>query len=299
MKLRAFVIFICLILCSVFRASAQGFEANGVVLDKDGLSVIGATVMVDGTSNGTITDMDGKFFINVPNEKTMLKISYIGYESVTIAAAKNMKIVLSSEAQELEEVVVVGYGVVKKSDLTSSIATLKEEDIKKNVGANFVSAMQGKVAGVQITNSSGAPGSTPNVIIRGVTTQNGSSPLYVVDGIPGVNINSINQNDIKSIEILKDAASTSIYGARGSNGIILITTKKGAANTKTQFNLSMRTGIQTIPNPGVASAEEYQRVYEARYLNDNLTVPVGWDGTTSTDWWNELVSRVSSSLYQF
>lgn len=117
MKLRAFVIFICLILCSVFRASAQGFEANGVVLDKDGLSVIGATVMVDGTSNGTITDMDGKFFINVPNEKTMLKISYIGYESVTIAAAKNMKIVLSSEAQELEEVVVVGYGVVKKSDL--------------------------------------------------------------------------------------------------------------------------------------------------------------------------------------
>ena len=105
-----------------------------VVLDKDGLSVIGATVMVDGTSNGTITDMDGKFFINVPNEKTMLKISYIGYESVTIAAAKNMKIVLSSEAQELEEVVVVGYGVVKKSDLTSSIATLKEEDIKKNVG---------------------------------------------------------------------------------------------------------------------------------------------------------------------
>lgn len=289
MKLRAFVIFICLILCSVFRASAQGFEANGVVLDKDGLSVIGATVMVDGTSNGTITDMDGKFFINVPNEKTMLKISYIGYESVTIAAAKNMKIVLSSEAQELEEVVVVGYGVVKKSDLTSSIATLKEEDIKKNVGANFVSAMQGKVAGVQITNSSGAPGSTPNVIIRGVTTQNGSSPLYVVDGIPGVNINSINQNDIKSIEILKDAASTSIYGARGSNGIILITTKKGAANTKTQFNLSMRTGIQTIPNPGVASAEEYQRVYEARYLNDNLTVPVGWDGTTSTDWWNELV----------
>ena len=257
MKLRAFVIFICLILCSVFRASAQGFEANGVVLDKDGLSVIGATVMVDGTSNGTITDMDGKFFINVPNEKTMLKISYIGYESVPIAAAKNMKIVLSSEAQELEEVVVVGYGVVKKSDLTSSLATLKEEDIKKKVGANFVSAMQGKVAGGQITNSSGAPGSTPNVIIRGVTTQNGSSPLYVVDGILGVNINSINQNDIKSIEILKDAASTSIYGARGSNGIILITTKKGAANTKTQFNLSMRTGIQTIPNPGVASAEEY------------------------------------------
>lgn len=275
--------------CFSLLGYGQEFRANGVVVDKEGMSIIGATVQIDGTANGTMTDMDGKFDINVPNNKTKLKISYVGYTPVTIRATRDMKIVMQEAAEVLEEVVVVGYGVVKKSDLTSSISTLKDEDIKNNVGANFVTAMQGKVPGVQITNSSGAPGSAPNVIIRGVTTQNGSAPLYVVDGIPGVNINNINQNDIQSIEILKDAASTSIYGARGSNGIILITTKKGKANTKTNFSVSMRVGIQTIPNPGVASADEYQRVYEARYLNDDLTVPFGWDGTTYTDWWDLLI----------
>lgn len=293
MKIKSFVIFISLMLCSVFRANAQEFQANGIVLDSDGLSVIGATVLIDGSTEGTITDIDGKFTINVPSKQSVLQISYIGYETVTVVAAQNMKVILKNATQELEEVVVVGYGVVKKSDLTSSIVTLKEDDIKNNVGANFVSGIQGKVAGVQITNSSGAPGSTPNIIIRGVTTQNGSAPLYVVDGIPGVNINSINQNDIKSIEILKDAASTSIYGARGSNGIVLITTKKGSPNMKTQFGMSIRTGIQTIPNPGIASAEEYQKVYEARYTNDNQEIPVLWNGTVSTDWWKEIIREAA------
>lgn len=279
----------CLFTLSMVGVNAQSFEANGVVIDEEGLALIGATVVLDGTTTGTTTNLDGEFKISVPNPNSTLTISYIGYDPTTLIATKDMKITLQSSSQELEEVVVVGYGVVKKSDLTSSIAVVKGEELKKNVGANFVSGLQGKVAGVQISTSSGAPGSTPNVIIRGVTTQNGSQPLYVVDGVPGVNINSINQNDIKSVEILKDAASTSIYGARGSNGIILITTNRGTTNTKTQFNVSLRTGIQNIPKPNIASAAEYQQVYEARYTNDDLLVPVNWDGVTQTDWWNELV----------
>ena len=156
-----------------------------------------------------------------------------------------------------------------------------------------MNALQGKINGVQIS-SSGGPGDAPRVIIRGVTTTNGSDPLYVVDGMPvGTNINFLSQNDIESIEVLKDASAAAIYGTRGSNGVILVTTKKGKAG-KTQFQINTSVGLQTIADPKMANASEYEKVFKARYTNDGST-PI-WntpEGSTGTDWWNQVVNKTA------
>lgn len=216
-------------------------NVTGVVKDKTGEPIIGASVIEIGTSNGTITDFDGNFSLSIPNG-SKIQVSYIGYKSQTIQAVgeKSINVILKEDSETLDEVVVVGYGAVKKSDLTSSISTVKGKELEKTVSGNPLNALQGKVSGVQITNTSGAPGSTPRIIIRGVTSQNGVSPLYVVDGIPGVSLNSISSSDILSMEILKDAAATSIYGSRGANGVVLVTTKKGNLNTPIKFNVSLK-----------------------------------------------------------
>ena len=271
----------------------QKVTISGTVSDELHEPVIGASVIEKGTSNGTITDIDGNFTLKVP-AGTIIQISYIGFKDQLVKATstEKIKIVLKEDTETLDEVIVVGYGVVKKSDLTSSISTVKGQELQKISAGNPLSALQGKVSGVQITNTSGAPGSTPRVIIRGVTTQNGSSPLYVVDGIPGISLNSINTNDILSMEILKDAAATSIYGTRGANGVILITTKKGKTNTPIKFTISLKQGFQHIPRPEIAGADEYRKVYNARYENDDMTPPVAFDDT-ETDWWKEVVSPLA------
>lgn len=269
----------------------ESVKITGVVLDALGEPIIGASIVEVGTTNGTITDFDGRFELNV-SSSSKIKISYLGYKDFEFPASNavsGIKVNLKEDTETLEEVVVVGYGAVKKSDLTSSISTVKGQELQKVSSGNPLSALQGKVSGVQITNTSGAPGSTPRVIIRGVTSQNGTAPLYVVDGIPGVSLNSINTNDILSMEILKDAAATSIYGTRGANGVVLITTKKGKKNTAIKFNVSLRQGFQHIDKPAIASADEYMKVYNARFENDGLKPPVGFDNAVSTDWWDELV----------
>lgn len=268
----------------------QQISVKGVVVDNQGEPVIGASVVQENTTHGTITDLNGEFKLTV-SVGAMLKITFIGYKDVIVKAlgTETLKVVLVEDTETLDEVVVVGYGVVKKSDLTSSISTMKGNELQKVASGNPLSALQGKVSGVQITNTSGAPGSTPRVIIRGVTSQNGSEPLYVVDGIPGVSMNSINSNDILSMEILKDAAATSIYGTRGSNGVVLITTKKGRTNSPMKFSVSLKQGIQHIPRPEIASAEEYKKVYNARFENDGMTPPVDFANSVETDWWKEVV----------
>lgn len=262
----------------------QSFGAKGIVTDEAGEPLIGVAVIQVGTTRGTMTGADGRFELNV-DQDSMLEFSCMGFLSQMMKADGNMNIMLVTDNTNLEESVVVGYGYVKKSDLTSSISVIKSDEIKKSFSSSALNAIQGKVAGVQVTNTSGAPGATPSIKIRGVTTQNGSEPLYVVDGIPGVNVNFINQNDIKSIEILKDAASTSIYGARGSNGVILITTNSGSYDQNTKFTFGIKQGFQVIPKPEMASAAEYTQVYNARFINDGAPVPYGWDGT-ETDWWD-------------
>jgi TonB-linked SusC/RagA family outer membrane protein len=267
-------------------------KLTGVVLDENGEPLLGANVLQKGTTNGSITDLDGKFTIDVPQGSTLV-ITYIGYitKEVSVGNATTFRINLVEDSKALDEVVVVGYGVVKKSDLTSSISTVKGEEITSLSTGNALYSLQGKATGVQIT-ADGSPDGTPRVIIRGVTSINGSDPLYVVDGVPtGTSISDLNQDDIESIEVLKDASSAAIYGTRGSNGVILITTKQGRMG-KTTFQFNASVGVQSMPKPDVAGPEVYEQVYKARYINDG-NVPV-WkanpSGVTGTDWWDEVIN---------
>lgn len=218
----------CLALTSLC-SYAQTITVKGVVTSaSDKEPMIGATVQVKGTGTGTITSIDGDYSLNDVAKDAVLVFSSIGYETqeIKVNGQTVINVVLKDASELLDEVVVIGYGAVKKSDLTSSISTVKGKEITETVTGNAMDALQGKINGVQVT-SGGGPGAQPKVLIRGVTTVNGTDPLYVVDGMPvGTNINFLNSNDIESMEVLKDASAAAIYGTRASNGVILITTKK-------------------------------------------------------------------------
>ncbi len=295
MKKQILVLCLALIsLCAHAQITVKGIVTSAT----DNEPLIGATIQVKGTGHGTVTDLDGNYTLANLTEDNILVFSSIGYQTQEIRVANQNTInVVMAEAEEmLDELVVIGYGAVRKSDLTSSISTIKGDEIIKVTTGNAMDALQGKVNGVQVT-SGGGPGTTPKVLIRGVTTVNGSDPLYVVDGMPvGTNINFLNTNDIESMEVLKDASAAAIYGTRGSNGVILITTKKGSAG-KTLFNISSSVGFQTISNPNMAKASEYEQVFKTRYTNegrapvwnskDNITDAEG------TNWWDEVVNKTA------
>lgn len=289
------------LLLSFFTLSlyAQQVKLTGNVTSaSDKEPMIGVTIMVKGTPTGTVTDFDGNYSLEVPSNSTII-FSMIGYKTqeIKVNSRTHINVALAEDVEALDEVVVIGYGAVKRSDLTSSISTVKGEDLKSMASGNAMTSLQGKVNGVQVTNA-GGPGATPRVIIRGITTVNGSDPLYVVDGMPvGTNINFLNQEDIESMEVLKDASAAAIYGTRGSNGVILITTKKGKEG-KTQFQFNTSIGFLTLSKPDVAGASEYEKVIKARYTNDgNQPVWNGKDNYTDaegTDWWNETVKKVAT-----
>lgn len=289
------------LLLSFFTLSlyAQQVKLTGNVSSaSDKEPMIGVTIMVKGTPTGTVTDFDGNYSLEVPSNSTII-FSMIGYKTqeIKVNNRTHINVALAEDVEALDEVVVIGYGAVKRSDLTSSISTVKGEDLKSMASGNAMTSLQGKVNGVQVTNA-GGPGATPRVIIRGITTVNGSDPLYVVDGMPvGTNINFLNQEDIESMEVLKDASAAAIYGTRGSNGVILITTKKGKEG-KTQFQFNTSIGFLTLSKPDVAGASEYEKVFKARYTNDgNQPVWNGKDNYTDaegTDWWDETVKKVAT-----
>ena len=211
----------------------SGIKVNGVkgrVIDKVGEPIVGATVTVRGTNNGTVSDVNGNFTLPM-NDGKEITVNYIGYEPVILPAdtSKEMLIAMNEDSRELDEVVVIGYGTVKKRDLTGSMTSIKQADIIAVPTTNALESLQGKVAGLDMTKSSGQTGSGLSFSIRGNRSLNASNaPLIIVDGVPyGTDID-INPNVIESMEILKDASSTAIYGSRGANGVILITTKKGA-----------------------------------------------------------------------
>ncbi len=211
-------------------AMAQS-EISGTVISKDdGEPIVGATVQVIGTGVGAITDLDGHFHVTLPKGKTSLRISYVGMETVDLTAKPNMKITLIPISKGLDEVIVVAYGTAKKSAFTGSAGVLKEDEISKVQVTNPVDALRGKVSGVQMTRQSGQPGgSAPAIRIRGISSINsGNAPLIILDGVPfDGDMNSLNPADIESETVLKDAASAALYGARGANGVIIITTKNG------------------------------------------------------------------------
>ena len=282
-------------------ASAQNLTVRGVVSSAaDNEPLIGASVTVKGVSGGVVTDLDGNYTIkDVPAHATLV-FSYIGYQTVSVAVdgRTQIDIALNESSSALDEIVVVGYGAVKRSDLTSSISTVKGSEITEVTTGNAMDALQGKVSGVQIANG-GGPGSTPKVIIRGITTVGDSNPLYVVDGVPlnASNINFINNNDIESMEVLKDASASAIYGTRASNGVVIITTKKGAAG-KTAVEFAGSVGFQTIDKPQIAWADTYEKVYKQRYENDGRVAPwnspyTNYSAVDGTDWWNEVVNETA------
>ena len=247
METRKVILLICL--CVSVVVHAQTKFVTGVIRDSYKESIIGATVMEKGTTNGTVTDIDGRFSLQVSEKNAVLEISYIGYEKqeIKVGNHSNIQVVLQEDTKELNEIVVIGYGTTTTKSNTGSIASVKSTDIKNYPSANFANALSGKATGIQIIQSSGDPGSNPQIRVRGTGTLTaGTSPLIVVDGFPlseGSDINSINPSAIESIEILKDAASTAIYGSRGANGIIMITTKSGKSG-KPNVTLSANFGIQ-------------------------------------------------------
>lgn len=278
---------------------AQQVKLTGnAVAASDKQPMIGLTVLVKGTTNGTVTDLDGNYMLNNVAKDATIVFSMIGYKTqeIKVNGRTVINVVMSDDTQALDEVVVIGYGAVKKSDLTSSIAAIKGDELKTLSSGNAMTSLQGKINGVQIAGG-GSPGATPRVIIRGVTTVNGSNPLYVVDGMPvGDNINFLDQNDIETMQVLKDASAAAIYGTRGSNGVVLITTRKGKKGA-TQFSFSASAGFQTLEKPDMAKASEYEYVQKARYINDrNEPVYSGKEHITDaegTDWWDESMRKTA------
>jgi len=279
-KRRFLMMLAAVLICAT--SMAQGIK--GSVIDENGEPVIGATIVDKAnTPNATITDFDGNFTINVSAGQTIV-VSYIGYETQEMAAKNGMKVRLQPDNKVLDEVVVVGYGVQKKSSVTGAISQVKPEDIENRTISNAQQALQGKTSGVQIISTSAAPGSSPTVRVRGYSSNKSSEPLYVVDGVRLSDISGIDPNVIASMEILKDAASAAIYGAEAGNGVVLITTKKGKAGQgKISYDF-MYTDESLARIPTMLNAQEYMQymtegnIFTQDYLNAN------WDGKTDTKW---------------
>ena len=247
-------------------AWAQGV-VKGIVNDEAGEPIIGATVKVVGTNTGAITDMDGKFSVNAASN-AQLSVSYVGYvtQKVNVAGKSNLVITMKEDAQSLSDVVVIGYGVQKKSDLTGAVASVKGDDIKNLSTSDAGAAMQGKVSGVQIINS-GSPGAGAEIRVRGYSSNSGNlSPLLIVDGLKVDNIQYLDPSLIESMEVLKDAASAAIYGAQAGNGVVLITTKNGSKGTA-HVTYSLKAASQSLGKKAqLFRAKDYIEYH--KYLGD-------------------------------
>lgn len=268
MKRLFFSSFLMLMLSTVCLY-AQITATGTIVEASTGEPIIGASVLEEGTTNGTITDFDGNFQLTVASG-AVLSISYVGFVSQRVEAAVGMNIVLKEDNEVLEEVVVTGYTTQRKADLTGAVSAVSAKDLEKQQENNPMKALQGKVPGMNIT-ADGAPSGAATVRIRGVGTLNDNDPLYIIDGVPTKSgMHELNPNDIESIQVLKDAASASIYGSRAANGVIIITTKKGAEG-KIRVDFDASVAVQSYVNRmHVLNAEQYGRVMWQAYVNDNM-----------------------------
>lgn len=283
------VLFLMALLVSA-AAYAQT-TVKGQVVDDMNEAIIGASVMVKGSSQGTVTDLDGNFTIQA-NPGQMLTISYIGYVTQDVKAANGMRVVLKEDNTTLDELVVVGYGVQKKSVVTASIAKVGADDLANVAPVRVDNALKGLASGVQVTAASGQPGEAARIRVRGIGTVNNSNPLYIVDGMPidAGGIDYLNPNDIQSIEVLKDAASGAVYGARAANGVILVTTKSGKEG-KVKINYDFSYGIS---NPWkhrkVLDATQYAIMRNEASLNDGTGIVYSdpYSFGKGTDWQSEI-----------
>ncbi|TBO42412.1 SusC/RagA family TonB-linked outer membrane protein [Pedobacter kyonggii] len=291
----------CLLTINV--ALAQNITVKGKVIDGgDKTPLPGVTILIKGTQNGAQTDENGNYSISVPANATLV-FNFVGYTALEQAVNNQttLNVSLASSTQQLEQVVVVGYGTQRKIDVTGSVGTVKGEDISKQASVNPVSALQGKVAGVSITNN-GTPGSSPQITIRGTSTIYGKTgPLYVVDGVWYDDINFLNPADIANISILKDASSQSIYGIRAANGVVLVTTVKGKKGTAV-INYNGSVGIQTVTNQvEMANASEYATAVNEAYSLQTPPVAPLFANTNlgaGTDWYNQVLRSAAVTNHQ-
>lgn len=228
--MRKLLFLLCAVCSLVFASAIEAKTVKGTVLDAStGEPLIGATIMADGTNNGVATDLEGRFSFNVPDNVKNILVSYVGYDAKVVPAAANVKVELEKANTQLDDVIVVAYGTAKKSSITGSASSIDVTKLESRPITNVTKAIEGQVTGVLTTTGSGQPGSSATIRVRGYGSINASSePLYVVDGIPyDGSLSSINPSDIESMTILKDASAGALYGARGANGVVMITTKKG------------------------------------------------------------------------
>lgn len=291
------LLFLLIFYAFPFSSLAQN-KITGKITDTDHKPLPGVNVVVKGTTQGTITDLDGNYSINA-SESDSLTFSMVGMKSQTIPVGtrKVINVTLAQEVTELDQLVVIGYGTVKKSDLTGAVSTVKGEDITNYTSSSPQQGLQGKVSGVQITSTSGAPGAVPVVRIRGVGTFNNSSPIYVVDGVILDDISFLNAADIQNVQVLKDASATAIYGSRGANGVILITTKKGKiGNGKATFTYNGEYSIQHLTKKiDLLSGPEFATIA-------NEIVPGSYnniDLVPNTDWQDLIFHNAPMQSHQF
>ena len=279
-----------------FNLFAQKTMINGVVADNKNESIIGANVLIKGTTSGTITDFDGKFSIEA-SMGDVLVISYIGMNptEIKVGSNKNLRITLGEDTKALDEVVVIGYGSVKKRDVTTAITTISTKDLNQRPIVSADQALQGKAAGVSVIKPNGLPGEGMVIRVRGATSMNSSNdPLYVVDGVTLDNISFLSANDIESMQVLKDASSAAIYGSRAANGVILITTKTGAKG-KAKISLNAYGGVT-----GLTKRIESLNVAQYRELLDDMgsTTALPATLTDKTDWYDETFQNALTQNYQ-
>lgn len=286
------------ILLAISIAWSQGATISGRITTTDQGPLPGINILEEGTSNGTVTGFDGTFSFRATTESPVLLISYLGYGTTRVpyTGQATLDISIEPDQETLEEIVVIGYGTANRKEITSSIATVEGEDLNRMTVGNVSETLQGLASGVQVINSGGGPGAAPNILIRGIVTNQGTAPLIVVDGVPlpeGTNLNFLNPGDIEDLQILKDGSATSIYGTRASNGVILVSTKRGKQG-KASITASASYGVKNLQQPALADAQEYAQVINARQMNDGQPAVYDLDALdTDTDWWNEVYSDLA------
>lgn len=267
------------------HAQQQAKTVTGTVTDVSGEPIIGANIRIKGTTTGTITDIDGNFSIEA-EPQSVIEVSYIGYltQETVINNQKSIRFLLKEDTKTLDEVVVIGYGVQKKADLTGSVANINTEKLNTQSNANIGQALQGKIAGVDIVSQGGAPGSGTRIMVRGIGTLNNASPLYIVDGMYMNSIDHINPNDIASIDVLKDASSAAIYGSRAANGVIIVTTKEGS-------NTEGKPIIDLSVNLGISTASKFLDMLDAKGWTEVTTIARQAIGKPALDMATDLANK--------
>jgi TonB-linked SusC/RagA family outer membrane protein len=298
-EIKSKLLFLILFLGISITLSAQQRNISGTVKSSSSISVPGATVAIKGTTTGTVTNIDGHYSINVPDGNTIIVFSFVGLETkeVKVGESNTIDVVLNETTIDLDEVIAIGYGTIKKSDLTGSVASVKSSDLAKMQASNLSSALAGKVAGVVVTSPSGdSPGSSPQIRIRGDNSiQGGNNPLWVIDGfISAGGANTVNPEDVESMEILKDASATAIYGSRGANGVILITTKrgkKGQSNINFKASYGIQTNSKELELMSGPEQYEYYRAFDEGHFDESI------DPTMDYNWIDNITTNAPMQSY--